>query len=156
MMSKMNSERNWYREDDIATQIYSSGTYEADFNTVNNDVTYTQSPVTSSYIRVGKMIFVTILVDFSKVTSVGTGQYYVTLPFQATRHSGITTGMLHENNTARHLLEGVVEKDSYRMLLYWISNQSELKEFTHTQPHNAINNDDLFHFEGWYEAEVQL
>ena len=156
MIPEMELERNWYREDDISTKIYSSQNYESDFNSANNNVVYTQSPVTSSYIRVGKMVFVTIAVDFSKVTSFGTGQYYVTLPFQATRHSGLAPGMLHENSTTRHSLQGVVEKESYKMLLYWLDNQSELRAFNHTQPHNAINTDDSFHFEGWYEAEVQL
>jgi hypothetical protein len=155
MIPEMELERNWYREDDISTKIYSSQNYESDFNSANNNVVYTQSPVTSSYIRVGKMVFVTISVDFSKVTSVGTGQYYITLPFQATRHSAFAPGMLHEGTIKRRSLQGVVEKESYKVVLYYLDNQSELASFDSSHPHN-ISSDDLFHFEGWYEAEVQL
>lgn len=151
----MDLERNWYREDDISTKVYASQNYEADFNSANNDVTYTQSPVTSSYIRVGKMIFISVLVDFSKVTAYGTGRYYITLPYQATRHAGIMAGMLHEGTNKIKVIAGRIDKESKRCELFYLDNQIEYQDFDHQHPH-VINSDDYFHLEGWYEAEVQL
>lgn len=156
MIPGMDLERNWYREDDISTKIYASQNYEADFNSANNNVTYTQSPVTSSYIRVGKMIYISVKVDFSKITSLGTGRYYFTLPFEATRHQGVPSGMLHEGTANKiRVIFGKTEKESKKCELYYLDNQVEYADFDHQHPHN-LNSDDYFHLEGWYEAEVQL
>lgn len=156
----INNERSYYREDFIATKLFERVQYEADFNTVNNDFVSAQSPVTASYVRIGPMVFVSVEVDFSKVTgngaSFGTGQYYITLPFEGMRHSGFVGGMLHEDTTNRRTIQGLLEKDSRRMLLYYLDNQSELKAFTHSAPHNTLDTTDLLHIEGWYEGAVEL
>jgi hypothetical protein len=67
---------------DITTQIHSytpvwSGT----------GLTYTGTPTSGFYIKIGNLVQIQITVDFDNVTNFGTGQYSLTLPFTSKYHT---------------------------------------------------------------------
>lgn len=119
----------------------------------DTDLIYTGDPATGYYTRIGNIVFVQIDVDFNTVTNFGTGQYYVTLPFNSRYHTDVYGGSIHDVNTeVRHnSIKGHLSENANTCLLWYISPSSEDQEFTHNAPIN-LTTADKFHMWFMYEC----
>ena len=97
-----------------------------------------------------------IQVDFDNITSFGTGQYYVNLPFPAKHAYQVTNGCVHDVSTGRdYIVSGHVAAGSSQLLLKSIDAQGNSAfdiPFTATSPFTLAVADN-FHVAGDYIAE---
>jgi hypothetical protein len=108
---------------------------------------------TGNYNRVVDLVFVNMNVPFSNVTSFGTGQYSVTLPFDSMRHTDVIGGSLHDTSTGRYYtIKGHLENGSNVMSLWYISGTGLDDPLDYNSPFLA-DTTDLFHMSFVYEAE---
>lgn len=77
-------------------------TYTVEGGTAGTQPTFSGDPLFSGhYVILGSTIYFDIQVDFDNITSFGTGQYYVTLPFASKYGKMFREGCLHDNDTGR-------------------------------------------------------
>lgn len=116
--------------------------------------TQTSNPATGTYLKYGTMVVVNLFVPFSNVTSFGTGQYSVTLPFTAKQHADVFAGSIHNvGPTVDHYsLKGHLSTGSQSMTLWYISGSSKDEPFKSNAPIN-LNTTDLFHMHFIYEIQ---
>lgn len=78
------------------SQVPTEVVYSVDGGTTGTQPTFTGEPdFTGTYVRTGDLVHFRIDVDFDNITSFGTGQYYLTLPFQAKHNYQLSDGCLH-------------------------------------------------------------
>ena len=108
---------------------------------------------TGSYVKVGNLVHFQIQVDMDNITSFGTGQYYMTLPFPARVGYNFKDGCLHHTSENRTFhIAGHVYAGSNQLTLWSsdkVSSGVEDEPFTSTFPH-AITTADNFHIAGTY------
>jgi hypothetical protein len=87
------------------------------------------------------------------ITNFGTGQYYLTLPFESKYGYMFRCGCIHDENTGREYhISGHVDAGNYKILLYTSDTQgNNLYDFafTSTEP-ITLNALDSFHIAGSY------
>jgi len=107
--------------------------------------------ITGSYTKIGNLVFFQIDVDFSNITSFGTGQYYLTLPF-ATEHDFVTRqGYLRDFSTGRsYAISGHANPASNVIELFGLQPNGLDEAFTYNTP-TALAIEDSFHVAGLYE-----
>lgn len=117
--------------------------------------TFSGDPLfTGSYTRWGNMCHFQIDVDMDNITSFGTGQYYVDLPFVASFSYQFADGCLHDISTGRdypifgHVMVG--EKRLYLKSVDAQGNTAYNVAFTSTLP-VTLSTADNFHIAGTYE-----
>jgi hypothetical protein len=117
---------------------------------------FVQSPngATGNYFRVGKIAFVNVTVPFANTTNFGTGQYSLTLPFAAEKHTDVFGGSIHNTGspTTFYSIKGHIEPGSNLMSIWYISGTSLDEPFTHSSP-ITLNTTDLFHMSFMYEVD---
>ena len=88
--------------------------------TTGTQPTFTGSPLFyGEYVKVGNIINFDIQVDFDNITSFGTGQYYVTLPFNAKKATTFRGGCLHDDSNGRqYAISGHVAAGSDQLMLF--------------------------------------
>lgn len=116
---------------------------------------YTGSPVTGSYTRIGQLVHFWIKVSCSTVTNFGSGQYFLTLPFEPAEDYIFRDGGLHEG--ANHYsLAADAEGGSLDLEMYYPSkstgNQVVDAAFTATAP-KTLATTDYFYVSGTYLAQ---
>jgi hypothetical protein len=105
---------------------------------------------TSSYVQTGDLVFFRINVNMSNITSFGTGQYYVTLPFNSKYDMIVSTGHLHDTSASDdYQLSGEITAGSNVMWLYYIASNSQLAAFDYNSP-KVLDLNDFFHISGTY------
>lgn len=116
--------------------------------------TFSSTPLfTGSYTKVGNILHFAIDVDMDNITSFGDGQYYMDLPFVATRNYFFSDGCLHDFSTGdqyailAHMLEG-----SNRIMLLSTASNGRQVAFTHNVP-VTLSTADNFHISGTYEIQ---
>lgn len=115
--------------------------------------TWTGTPITGSFNRFGNMVHFNIQVDFSTITSFGTGQYYVTLPFPARVRYTFAGGHLTDTSAGKtYNLVGECLADSDIIKLYAIGSNGQMDAFTFNSPAN-LHTTDFFDISGTYEIE---
>lgn len=131
-------------------------TYASEGGTDGTQPTFSGPAITSSYNRFGNMIHFSILVDFDNITSFGTGQYYLTLPYPARVAYDFRDGCLHDTSTgAQFQISGHVNASDD---VLWLSSSDKISsgvqdvDFTATFP-VTLTTADLFHIAGTYEIE---
>jgi hypothetical protein len=139
-----------------------SGVSEETSFIVNGGTTGTQptfdgDPLFSgSYIRIGDLINFQIQVDMDNITSFGTGQYYVDLPFPAKYGYKFREGCLHDISTGvDYAIGGHVFAGESRLLLSSTDAQGNTAfdiAFTSTSP-VLLDVADNFHISGTYISE---
>jgi hypothetical protein len=123
--------------------------------------TFTGDPLFSgSYVRMSSnLVYFQIQVDFDNITSFGSGQYYVDLPFPAKHAYELTSGCLHDISTGRdYPIAGHVFAGESRLYLESmdVAGQTTFNiPFTATAP-ITLDVADNFHIAGTYIAEVAL
>ena len=114
-------------------------------------LTYTGSPATGYYSRVGKMIFFTIRVNCTNVTNFGTGNYSLTLPSGLTPSvHNLVTGGIHDTSTGDHLLVYLdVVPSTTTAELYYSQSNGTMQDMDYNHP-LLLTTADYFYFNGMY------
>lgn len=110
-------------------------------------LTFTGSPVTASYVKVGNIVTVQIDVSFATVTNFGTGQYSLTLPFASKYHTDVYGGSVHDviNGAINHYsLKGHLTQNSQTFTIWSIKSSARDEEFEHNSPF-ILSTADRFH-----------
>jgi hypothetical protein len=118
-------------------------------------LTFTGTPVTASYIKIGNLVQVQIDVDFTNVTNFGTGQYSLTIPFNSKYHTDVYGGSVHDvvNQGVDHFsIKGHLTDSSTTMTIWSIGSSSKDEPFDHNSPFNLATAD-RFHMSFSYICE---
>lgn len=119
--------------------------------------TFTGAPLfTGSYVKNGDLVHFQIQVDMDNITSFGTGQYYVDLPFPSKYGYKLREGCLHDISTGKdYAVGGHVFAGASRLFLSSTDTQSGTVfdiAFTSTTP-VTLTTADNFHIAGTYITE---
>jgi hypothetical protein len=118
-------------------------------------LTFTGTPATGSYIKIGNFVQVQIDVDFDAVTNFGTGQYSLTLPFPSKYHTDVFGGSIHKvvNQGIDHYsIKGHLSDGTTSFTIWAIGSNAADQAFDHDSPVN-LDTDDLFHMAFSYICE---
>jgi hypothetical protein len=118
-------------------------------------LTFTNTPATGSYIKIGNLVTVQIEVLFTTVTNFGTGQYSLTLPLPSKYHTDVYGGSIHKitNQGIDHYsLKGHLSDNSSTFTVWAIGSSAADEEFNSSSPIN-IDTDDKFHMSFTYICE---
>lgn len=114
--------------------------------------TFSGAPLfTGSYTKIGSLVHFAIDVDMDNITSFGTGQYYMDLPFTASRNYLFSDGCLHDFSTGdeyailAHMLAG-----TNRITLLSTASNGRQVPFEHNVP-VTLSTADNFHIAGTYQ-----
>jgi hypothetical protein len=115
-------------------------------------------PVFSAfYTRLGNLVHFAYEVDFDNITSFGTGQYFLTLPYNSKREYQFRGGCLHDVSASRdYHISGHVVKGTNVMTLNTTGISGQVifdAPFTSSSP-ATLSTADNFHIAGTYEIEV--
>ncbi len=128
--------------------------YQAEGGTSGTQPTFSGPAIFSSFNRFGNMVHFSILVDFDNITSFGTGQYYLTLPYPARAAYQFRDGCLHDFSTGNEFqISGhVFAGDDVLQLNFAdkVSSGVQDQPFTSTSPITLVTQDS-FHIAGTYE-----
>lgn len=112
-------------------------------------LTYTGTPATGTYIRVGKMIFYNIQVACTTVTNFGTGQYSITLPSGLNPQTSFQhIGGLHKNADHYTLLADLGANSNTITLHHPAANGAQ-DIFSHNKP-TTLNTSVTWYISGTY------
>ena len=128
--------------------------YAVTGGTTGTQPTFSGSPLfTGSYVKTGVLCHFRIDVDFDNITSFGTGQYYLKLPFPSKRNYQLSDGCLHDISTGREYpISGHVLANSDDLYLQSIDSQGNSAfniDFTYNNPVTLATADN-FHVAGTY------
>lgn len=133
------------------------GTWTLQGGTVNDpQPTFSGNPLFSGhYTVIGNICNFHISVDMDNILTFGTGQYYMTLPFNADHKVMFNSGVLHDFSTGNsYAMLGEVAAGSNSLYLYSTTSNAQLIEFSDSdnQPIKLDPADD-FYISGTYEIE---
>lgn len=131
---------------------YSSETvYAVTGGAATTQPTFNGDPLFSgSYITIGQLVFVNISVDMDNITSFGTGQYYVDLPFESKYEIILRSGHIHDTSGGTDYgISGHVDAGSKRMYLSYTGSNGQDLMFDHNSPVTLDTTDD-FQISGSY------
>lgn len=122
--------------------------------TLGTQPTFTGAPLfTGSYTKVGNICHFQIDLDMDNITSFGTGQYYVNLPFPAEHNYLLSNGCLHDASIGdEYAILGHVIAGSDTLTLLSTASNGKQVHFTHSVPVN-LSTADNFHIAGTYEIQ---
>ena len=136
---------------DIQDTVTAETTFTVNGGTLGTQPTFTGDPLFSgSYVKVGSLVHFQIQVDMDNITSFGTGQYFVDLPFPAKYAYQVREGCVHDASTSRQYpLGGHVFAGESRLYLNFIDSNGRDNPFTYNTP-LALAVADNFHIAGTY------
>jgi hypothetical protein len=118
--------------------------------------TFSGPVFTATYTRFGDMIHFSYTVDFTNILTFGTGQYFMTLPYNARRDYVFRDGRLTDDNTSREYhITGTVSQGSNVMIL-WTTDRQGNRIFDFPFSYNepiTLTTSDSFSIAGTYELE---
>ena len=131
--------------------------FEVAGGTTGTQPTFTGDPLfVGTYTRWGNMVHFQIDVDFDNITSFGTGQYYLDLPFNAEHAYQFADGCLHDISENRdYPIFGHVNAGEKRLFLKSLDAQGNTAynvPFTSVLP-ITLSTADNFHIAGTYEIQ---
>ena len=117
-------------------------------------LTFTGTPATGSYVKIGNLVTVQIDVLYTTVTNFGTGQYSLTLPFASKFHTDVYGGSAHDTSpTLTHYsLKGHLTPSSSAMTLWQHAGSSADAPMDFNTPFNS-EVADKFHMSFSYICE---
>ena len=117
-------------------------------------LTFTGTPATGSYIKIGNFVIVQIDVLYTTVTNFGTGQYSLTLPFASKYHTDVYGGSVHSvgATTDHYSLKGHLSPTSSTMTVWSIKSSAQDEPFDHNSP-VILTTADKFHMSFTYICE---
>lgn len=102
------------------------------------------------YAYTGNLVYFQINVDFDNITSFGTGQYYLTLPFNTLHSFMVRNGCLTDFSSGdQYSIGGHCENNDNVITLWYTSSNGHDAAFTYNSPVGLDTTDD-FHISGWY------
>lgn len=128
--------------------------YQAGGGTNGTQPVFPASALTSSYNRFGNMVHFSIAVDFTNITSFGTGQYYVTLPYATRVRYTFANGHFMDTSAGKSFnFVGECAAGSNQVWIYYIGSNGQMQPFTSTNP-AILTTADAFDISGTYEIET--
>jgi len=129
-------------------------TYVVQGGTLGTQPTFSGDPLFSgSYVKVGSLCHFDVQVDFDNITSFGTGQYYVELPFSAEHAFVVRDGCLHDiSGSDQYTIAGHCNADSDQLMLFSVGSNGRDIAFTENTPVN-LSTADNFHISGTYHIK---
>jgi hypothetical protein len=118
-------------------------------------LTFTGTPATGSYIKIGNFVIVQIDVIFTNVTNFGTGQYSLTIPFASKYHTDVYGGSIHDvtNQGVDHYsIKGHLLPSSTSLTVWNLASSAKDEPFDHNSPF-VLSTDDKFHMSFSYICE---
>lgn len=110
------------------------------------------NPATGRYTKHGTIVHASLTVPLTNVTTFGTGQYSIDLPFTAYSHTDVWAGTVHDTSTSSfYSIKGHVDAGSSQMTLWYVSSISKDEPFDYNSPF-SLDNADLFHMSFAYET----
>ena len=98
----------------------------------------------------GQLIYFQINVEFDNISSFGTGQYYVSIPYNTQNGFMTRGGCLHDASTNKqYSIGGHVNPGSNLMYLSYVGSNGHDDEFDYNSP-VTLTTEDSFHISGWY------
>ena len=143
-----------FPDDSLQTTAYIPGV-DTEFTVVGGALgdapAFTGAPLfTGSYVKTGPMVHFRIDVDMDNITSFGTGQYYVDLPFPAKYNYLFRNACLHDVSMPRQYgLSGHVEAGQSRVTLFYTDTSGQDVAFDYNSP-ALLTTSDNFHIAGEY------
>ena len=134
----------------------SGKSYTVGGGTDGTQPTFTGDPMFyGKYVRIGNFVHFEIEVDFDNILTFGTGQYYLTLPFNADSEIIIRSGSLYDGSEdEEYHMSGHTMPDSNELWLYSsdkIASGVQDVPFTFENP-IILTEIDHFHISGSYIA----
>lgn len=128
-----------------------------DYNPVwsGTGLTFTGTPASGHYIKIGNWIMLQIDVLCSTVTNFGTGQYSLTLPFASKYHTDVYGGSVHDvvNQGVDHYsIKGHLNPNSITIPLWDMKSNGKDEPFDHNSPF-GLTTEDKFHMSFSYICE---
>jgi hypothetical protein len=117
--------------------------------------TFNGAPLFSgTYVKTGPLVHFQIQVDMDNITSFGTGQYYVDLPFNAKYAYQFKDGCIHDiSSNKQYNIGGHVAVGTKRLYLNFINSNGQDEAFDYNSPF-VISAQDNFHISGTYIVNV--
>lgn len=131
-------------------------TVQVDFipggGTTGTQPTFSGPPMFSgTYTKIGSLVNFAIDVDMDNITSFGTGQYYMDLPFVSKRNYLFSDGCLHDISTGdEYAILAHISAGSNRIFLLSTASNGRQVAFEHNVPVN-LSTADNFHIGGTYQ-----
>ena len=118
-------------------------------------LTFTGTPATGFYIKIGNLVQVQIDVIFTNVTNFGTGQYSLTIPFASKYHTDVYGGSVHDivNQGIDHYsIKGHLSPSSTNMTIWDMASAAQDEPMDFNSPFNLAQAD-RFHMSFSYICE---
>ena len=127
--------------------------YQPQGGTDGTQPTFSGDPlITGSYIKFGDLVNFQIDVDFDNITSFGSGQYYLTLPFESEHAFLVRDGCLHDASGGdQYAISGHCDPNSNILQLFSVASNGRDVPFTYNVPVN-LDVADNFHIAGTYHV----
>jgi hypothetical protein len=118
--------------------------------TLGTQPTFSGDPLfTGHYVKNGSLVYVDIEVVFSNITSFGSGQYFLDIPFPTKRDISFD-GVLHDVSANNYYhITGICEAGESRVLLYYAAGSGRLDPFEQGHP-RTLQTVDHFALHGSY------
>jgi hypothetical protein len=131
--------------------------YQPEGGTSGTQPAFSGPAIVGKYTRFGNMVHFSVFVDFTNITSFGTGQYYLTLPYNVANSYQFRDGCLHDVSagTEYHISGHVLAGEN----VLWLNSSDKVGssiqdiDFTHNTP-VTLTTADRFHIAGTYEIEI--
>ena len=108
---------------------------------------------TGNYLRTGDRVTFDIQVDFDNITSFGTGQYFVDLPFPARFNTKMRGACIHDISVNREYgIGGHVFAGQSQLVLTYVASNGRDEPFTNNAPF-SLATEDNWHIQDTYIAE---
>ena len=127
--------------------------YQPQGGTDGTQPTFNGDPlITGSYIKFGDLVNFQIDVDFDNILTFGTGQYYLTLPFESEHAFLVRDGCLHDiSGGDQYAISGHCDANSNVLQLFSVASNGRDVPFTYNVPVN-LDVADNFHIAGTYHV----
>ena len=135
--------------------ISAADTFNVEGGTSGTQPTFSGDPLfTGTYTLLDTLCHFAVDVDMDNITSFGSGQYYVTLPFPAKRNYIFRDGCIHDiSSDKQYAVSGHVLAGSNQLMLFSTSSNGQDVPFTFNTPF-GLNVADKFHLAATYEADL--
>lgn len=132
-------------------EVPSETSFSVNGGSLGTAPTFNGAPLFSgSYVKTGPLVHFQIQVDMSNITSFGTGQYYVDLPFLSKYAYVMRNGHIHDESTGDDYgISGHVAAGQSRLTLSYTNSNGADALFDHNSP-VTLSTADHFHIGGTY------
>lgn len=135
--------------------ISAADTFSVEGGTTGTQPTFNGNPLfAGTYTLLDTLCHFAVDVDMDNITSFGSGQYYVTLPFPAKRNYIFREGCVHDISSGKqYAVSGHVIAGSNQLMLFSTSSNGQDQPFTFNTPF-TLDVADNFHLAATYEADL--